>query len=81
MCGVDRLGAQDLITLWPDEVGWQQDIGVVAYLDCDALLRAVVPVSLHDQGNDGPRGNRPGQLITPLPVGMADCRIVRRMSR
>lgn len=38
MSGVDRLSRQDPIALWPDEVGWQQDIGVVARLDADGLL-------------------------------------------
>src|SRR4249920_3055428 len=30
---MDRLSAQDLITLWPDEVGWLQDMGALAVLD------------------------------------------------
>jgi hypothetical protein len=38
MSGFERLGRQDRIALWPDEAGWQQDIGVVARLDGDRLL-------------------------------------------
>ncbi|RZL83274.1 MAG: wax ester/triacylglycerol synthase family O-acyltransferase, partial [Rhodococcus sp. (in: high G+C Gram-positive bacteria)] len=30
---MERLTAQDVMTLWPDEAGWPQDIGVVALLD------------------------------------------------
>ncbi|MGW3481321.1 wax ester/triacylglycerol synthase domain-containing protein [Rhodococcus indonesiensis] len=30
---MERLSAQDVMTLWPDEAGWQQDIGLVAILD------------------------------------------------
>ena len=35
---MERLSAQDLITLWPDEVGWPQDIGALAILDGSRLL-------------------------------------------
>ncbi len=35
---MERLGAQDLITLWPDQVGWPQDIGALAILDGSRLL-------------------------------------------
>jgi diacylglycerol O-acyltransferase / wax synthase len=35
---VERLSAQDLSTLWPDDVGWPQDIGVLAILDGSRLL-------------------------------------------
>jgi WS/DGAT/MGAT family acyltransferase len=35
---MDRLTAHDLSMLWPDEVGWPQDIGALAVLDGGALL-------------------------------------------
>lgn len=35
---MDRLTAQDLSTLWPDDVGWPQDIGALAILDGRELL-------------------------------------------
>jgi diacylglycerol O-acyltransferase / wax synthase len=35
---LDRLTAQDLIMLWPDELGWSQDIGALAILDGTRLL-------------------------------------------
>lgn len=35
---MDRLSAQDLSTLWPDAVGWPQDIGALAILDGPRLL-------------------------------------------
>jgi diacylglycerol O-acyltransferase / wax synthase len=37
---MDRLTAQDLMMLWPEEVGWSQDIGAVAILDGRRLLDA-----------------------------------------
>jgi diacylglycerol O-acyltransferase / wax synthase len=33
---MDRLTASDLSMLWPDDLGWPQDIGVLAVLDADA---------------------------------------------
>jgi WS/DGAT/MGAT family acyltransferase len=30
---MERLSSQDLITLWPDQVGWSQDMGALAILD------------------------------------------------
>jgi diacylglycerol O-acyltransferase len=38
---MDRLTAQDLSMLWPDEVGWPQDIGALAVLDGGGLLDPV----------------------------------------
>jgi diacylglycerol O-acyltransferase len=35
---MDRLTAQDLFMLWPDDYGWSQDIGVLAVLDGTRLL-------------------------------------------
>jgi WS/DGAT/MGAT family acyltransferase len=35
---VERLTASDLFTLWPDDFGWSQDIGVLAILDGTRLL-------------------------------------------
>jgi WS/DGAT/MGAT family acyltransferase len=35
---MERLTAQDLSMLWPDEVGWPQDIGAIAILDGGGLL-------------------------------------------
>jgi diacylglycerol O-acyltransferase / wax synthase len=35
---VDRLTAQDLMLLWPEELGWSQDIGALAILDGASLL-------------------------------------------
>jgi diacylglycerol O-acyltransferase len=35
---VDRLTAQDLMVLWPEELGWPQDIGALAILDGTSLL-------------------------------------------
>ncbi len=34
---MERLSPQDLITLWPDEVGYQQDMGVLAVMDAREL--------------------------------------------
>src|SRR3982750_3340929 len=36
--GIDRLTAQDLSNLWPENLGWPQDIGAIAVLDGAALL-------------------------------------------
>ena len=35
---MDRLSAQDLMMLWPEELGWSQDIGALAILDGRGLL-------------------------------------------
>jgi diacylglycerol O-acyltransferase / wax synthase len=35
---IDRLTAQDLLMLWPDELGWPEDIGALAILDGTGLL-------------------------------------------
>src|SRR6266536_90550 len=35
---LDRLTAQDLMMLWPDELGWSQDIAALAILDGTRLL-------------------------------------------
>ena len=35
---MDRLTAQDLLMLWPDDFGWSEDIGVLAILDGTRLL-------------------------------------------
>jgi diacylglycerol O-acyltransferase len=37
---MDRLTAQDLTMLWPDDLGWPQDIGALAILDGNPLLDA-----------------------------------------
>jgi diacylglycerol O-acyltransferase / wax synthase len=37
---VDRLTAQDLMMLWPEELGWPQDIGALVILDGASLLDA-----------------------------------------
>jgi diacylglycerol O-acyltransferase len=37
---MDRLTAQDLMMLWPEELGWSQDIGALAILDGGRLLDA-----------------------------------------
>jgi diacylglycerol O-acyltransferase / wax synthase len=37
---MERLGAQDLMMLWPEELGWSQDIGALAILDGRRLLDA-----------------------------------------
>jgi diacylglycerol O-acyltransferase / wax synthase len=37
---MDRLNAQDLMMLWPEELGWSQDIGALAILDGRPLLDA-----------------------------------------
>jgi diacylglycerol O-acyltransferase / wax synthase len=37
---MDRLNAQDLMMLWPEELGWSQDIGALAILDGSSLLDA-----------------------------------------
>jgi wax ester synthase-like acyl-CoA acyltransferase family protein len=36
--GMERLTAQDLSMLWPDDVGWPQDIGALAIVDGGGLL-------------------------------------------
>lgn len=36
--GIERLAPQDRISLWPDQAGWPQDIGLVARLEGGALL-------------------------------------------
>ncbi|HEY3262976.1 MAG TPA: wax ester/triacylglycerol synthase family O-acyltransferase [Pseudonocardiaceae bacterium] len=35
---MERLTAQDLMSLWPDELGWPMDIGALAILDGTGLL-------------------------------------------
>ena len=35
---MDRLSAPDLMMLWPEELGWSQDIGALAILDGTRLL-------------------------------------------
>ena len=35
---MDRLNAQDLMMLWPEELGWSQDIGALVILDGRGLL-------------------------------------------
>jgi WS/DGAT/MGAT family acyltransferase len=35
---MERLTAQDLIMLWPDDVGWPQDIGALAILEAGRLF-------------------------------------------
>src|SRR6266508_6393888 len=37
---MDRLRAQDLMMLWPEELGWSQDIGALAILDGRRLVDA-----------------------------------------
>jgi len=37
---MERLSAQDLMMLWPEELGWSQDIGALAILDGRRLLDA-----------------------------------------
>ncbi|GAA4672842.1 wax ester/triacylglycerol synthase family O-acyltransferase [Pseudonocardia yuanmonensis] len=37
---MDRLTAQDLMSLWPDDLGWPMDIGALAVLDGARLLDA-----------------------------------------
>jgi diacylglycerol O-acyltransferase len=37
---MDRLSAQDLMMLWPEDLGWSQDIGALAILDGRRLLDA-----------------------------------------
>jgi WS/DGAT/MGAT family acyltransferase len=37
---MDRLGAQDLMMVWPEEAGWSQDIGALAIIDGRTLLDA-----------------------------------------
>jgi hypothetical protein len=36
---VDRLTAQDMSMLWPDDLGWPQDIGAVGVLDSGGFGR------------------------------------------
>ena len=38
MTRIERLTAQDLMMVWPEEVGWSQDIGALAILEGDRLL-------------------------------------------
>lgn len=33
----ERLTGSDMAMLWPDDLGWPQDIGVLAILDWDTL--------------------------------------------
>jgi diacylglycerol O-acyltransferase len=35
---LERLTAQDLLMLWPDDLGWPGDIGALAILDGTRLL-------------------------------------------
>lgn len=37
---IERLAAQDLMMVWPEDLGWSQDIGAVAILDGRGLLEA-----------------------------------------
>ena len=34
---IDRLTAQDLMSIWPEDLGWSQDIGALAILDSSGL--------------------------------------------
>jgi WS/DGAT/MGAT family acyltransferase len=38
---VDRLTGEDLSMLWPDRLGWPQDIGVIAVLDAAPIVDSV----------------------------------------
>jgi len=35
---MERLSAQDLMNLWPDEFGWPMDLGALAILDGTQLI-------------------------------------------
>src|SRR6266540_5938566 len=35
---LERLAASDLLMLWPDDLGWPEDIGAIAILDGSRLL-------------------------------------------
>ena len=75
---MDRLTAEDLLMLWPDEI-WPQEIGALAVLDASSLLdqdgrfrieavREVVAARL--PGPDGPfcpAGKEQGRVRGPLP--------------
>jgi diacylglycerol O-acyltransferase / wax synthase len=37
---MDRLAAQDLMMVWPEEAGWSQDIGALAIIDGTTLMDA-----------------------------------------
>jgi diacylglycerol O-acyltransferase / wax synthase len=37
---MDRLTAQDLMMLWPEELGWSQEFGALVILDGGSLLDA-----------------------------------------
>ena len=45
---IDRLTAQDLSNLWPENLGWPQDIGAIAVLDGAALVNLDGSVRLED---------------------------------
>ena len=45
---MDRLTAQDLLMLWPDDFGWSEDIGVLAILDGTRLLDSDGRVRIDD---------------------------------
>jgi diacylglycerol O-acyltransferase / wax synthase len=38
--GIDRLTGQDVSSLWPEDLGWPQDIGAIAILDGEMVLDA-----------------------------------------
>lgn len=52
---VDRLSAQDLTMLWPDELGLMQDLGIVAVLDSDEIPVDVVRAQLASRLHLTPR--------------------------
>jgi diacylglycerol O-acyltransferase / wax synthase len=81
---MERLTAQDLIMLWPDDVGWPQDIGAFAILDPGELfdsdgrlrveaVRRVIEARLHLVPRFRQRLHRPRRgLGWPLWVDAPD---------
>ena len=67
---MDRLTAQDLLLLWPEELGWSQDIGALALLDGTApfvfptglLAAAVIAGALHTYRREYLVVTRPGAV-------------------
>jgi diacylglycerol O-acyltransferase / wax synthase len=44
---MERLTAQDVSMLWPDDVGWPQDIGALVILDDRSLMGPDGQVRIH----------------------------------
>jgi len=65
---LERLNAQDLFMLWPDDFGWSQDIGALAILDGPGCWTAMAAsgskMSASTLSRDWPRFHASGSCCT-----------------